>query len=209
MPEVQRAAQALWDFHCVYDTLVPSDVIIGLGSYDTRVASRCAELFQRGLAPHIIFTGASGNWTQALFPDSEAKSFQAQAIANGVPKKAIVVEPHAKNIGENIQFSAKLVPSAQRVILVTKPQTQRRCAATAQKQWPAVQSLVTAPKTTFEDQPLAHHDMRALICEMVGDLERIRRYPALGFQAEVNIPPHVSRAFDALINAGFVDHLQT
>ncbi len=205
--EILRAAKVLWDFHCVYDKLRHADAIIGLGSYDLRVAGRCAELYQLGLSQRVIFTGATGNWTQGLFDGSEAEAFAAHAESAGVPAGAITLEKSATNIGENVAFASRLAPDARDVILVTKPQTQRRCQATVKKQWPAVLAMITAPRTTFEDQPTPDHDERALICEMVGDLERMRTYPALGFQSEVEVPDPVLAAFLELRRSGFTDHL--
>ncbi|QPH56175.1 YdcF family protein [Pontivivens ytuae] len=205
--DVRRAARKLWDFHCIYDALGPADVIIGLGSYDIRVALRCAELFHAGHAPRIVFTGASGNWTRGLFPGREADAFREAAERAGVPAGAIAVEAEATNIGENIRFSRDLAPGARDVILVTKPQTQRRCRATMDRQWPEVRAAITAPLTAYEDQPLPHHDERALICEMVGDLRRFRPYAELGFQTAVAVPDEVAAAADLLVDAGFTDHL--
>jgi hypothetical protein len=205
--EVEDAVRTLWYFHHVYDDLIVSDVIIGLGSYDIRVALHCAELFHKGLAPRIAFTGAKGNWTRNLYLPCEAEVFQICAQEAGVPQEAITLEPRATNIGENIRFSADFVPEAKQAILVTKPQTQLRCQATAQKQWLSARALVTAPATALEDQPLPHHGKRALICEMVGDTERMRSYAQLGFQKEVDVPIPVLQAFNVLVEAGFVDHL--
>ena len=205
--DVWMAAKTLWSFHARGDLLLKADVIVGLGSYDLRVAERCADLFAAEMAPQILFTGASGNWTDAMFSGSEAEAFAAHALASGVPQAALHLEEQARNIGENMRLSAKMMPDVRRVILVTKPQTQMRCRATALKQWPEVESMVTAPHTPFEDQPLPHHGLRALICEMVGDLERIRTYPELGFQTPVHIPPSVAAAFGQLVAAGFVDHM--
>ncbi|WP_299483798.1 YdcF family protein [uncultured Roseibium sp.] len=204
---IREAARLLWQFHCVYDPLEPADLVVGLGSYDLRVADRCADLFHEGLADRIVFTGAAGNWTQDLYSTSEAEAFSARAQELDVPHTAIVTETTATNIGENIRFAAQIVPEASQVIFVTKPQTQRRCQATVLKQWPDVKGLVTAPLTSYEDQPTLAHDERALICEMVGDLERIRTYPVLGFQSEVVIPDGVAQAFETLVDAGYTDHL--
>ncbi|MET1416444.1 YdcF family protein [Roseibium sp. HPY-6] len=204
---IREAARLLWQFHCIYDPLKSSDLIVGLGSYDLRVADRCADLFHEGLADRIVFTGATGNWTKDLYSTSEAQAFSERAQVLGVPLAAIVTETTVTNIGENIRFAAQIAPSASRVIFVTKPQTQLRCQATVLKQWPDANGLVTAPLTSYEDQPTQVHDERALICEMVGDLERIRTYPVLGFQSEVLIPDGVARAFETLVDAGFTDHL--
>lgn len=205
--QVLEAAQILWDFHCVYDELADSDVIIGLGSYDIRVATHCARLFQDGLAARIIFTGSSGNWTSDLFPEGEAKAFKEQAMADGVPEGAIQLEPRATNIGENVRFSADMALNAKTAIFVTKPQTQLRCRATVQKQWRSVTALVTAPTTPFQAQPLPHHSERALICEMVGDFARMEDYARKRFQVEVNTTKEAQAAFHTLVAAGYVDHL--
>jgi len=207
MTEVDAAARTLWHFHAVSDPVAPADVIIGLGSYDLRVARRCAALYHAGMAERIIFSGAHGNWTEGLFAGSEAAAFAAEAIREGVPQTAVTLEEAATNIGDNIRFSARFMPNAKRIILVTKPQTQMRARATARKQWPAVFAMVTAPETAFEDQPLPHHDKRALICEMVGDVARMEDYAQRGFQAQVDVPQPVRAACDLLIAAGFTDHL--
>lgn len=205
--QVSEAVQILWDFHCVYDKLATSDVIIGLGSYDIRVAAHCAMLFHDGLAPRIIFTGSSGNWTGDLFPEGEAKAFKERAKGDGVPDSAILLELRATNIGENVRFSAEMASEAKTAIFVTKPQTQLRCKATVQRQWCSLSASVTAPPTPFPAQPLPHHSERALICEMVGDFARMGDYARQGFQVEVTITEEVQAAFDTLVAAGYVDHL--
>ncbi|MBT8155739.1 YdcF family protein [Epibacterium ulvae] len=204
---VREAAKRLWAFHCKSDPLERADAIVGLGSYDLRVAEKCASLYAEGWAPEVLFSGATGNWTGSLFGASEADVFAKHAAECGLPPAVMCLEPNARNIGENMQFSARMLPSARHVILVTKPQTQQRCRATAAVQWPGATASVTSPATSFEDQPLPHHDMRALVCEMVGDLERIRTYPALGFQKHVNIPADVMDAFKTLRAAGLTDHM--
>ena len=42
---------------------------------------------------------------------------------------------------------------------------------------------------------------------MVGDLQRIREYPARGFQVAQDIPDDVWAAFETLVAAGFDRHL--
>ncbi|WP_172293799.1 YdcF family protein [Pseudoruegeria sp. HB172150] len=205
--DIRQAARTLWTFHSVSDPVEHADVIVGLGSYDLRVADRCARLYNEGYAPRLLFTGATGNWTRNLFPATEAEAFADRATAAGVPPEAIAIETAATNIGENVTFSARLLPDIRTAIFVTKPQTQLRCRATLAAQWPEIRAMVTAPLTAFEDQPTAHHGFRALVCEMVGDVERMRTYPAPGYQAEVAIPHHVLAAFDLLKTKGFTDHL--
>jgi hypothetical protein len=44
-PNILVAAEQLWSYHSIYDPPRPVDLIVGLGSYDLRVADRCAELY--------------------------------------------------------------------------------------------------------------------------------------------------------------------
>lgn len=186
---VLNAARVLWDYHCIYDPLETADVIIGLGSYDPRVAERAADLFLEGMATWLVFTGKSGHWTEKLYKNSEAEAFAEIAIRRGVPEKAIAIEPNATNIGENIRFSReKLAPGAISAILVTKPQTQRRVLATVARQWPEARASITAPLTAFEDQPTADHPVEMLVHEMTGDLQRILEYPARATRSRRQFP---------------------
>ncbi|WP_193175486.1 YdcF family protein [Oricola nitratireducens] len=202
-----RAAEVLWDYHCIYEPPRQADAIVGLGSYDLRVADWCADLYESGFAPVILFTGAAGNWTAGLYAGSEAAAFRDRALERAVPRGAILLEERATNIGENLRFSSASLPFARTVILVTKPQTQRRVLATAERQWRKVEAIVTAPLHGFIDQPTPHHSMEDLICEMVGDVWRIKTYPTLGYQSEQPLPADVKDAFDYLVARGFTRHL--
>ncbi|AKI00991.1 DUF218 domain-containing protein [Hoeflea sp. IMCC20628] len=204
---VMRNAQILWDYHDTGTPLEAADAIIGLGSYDLRVADRCTELFLSGLAPKIVFTGASGNWTRGLYANSEAQAFAERAIALGVPTAAISLEQESTNIAENISFVRAMLAAAGRVIWVTKPQTRRRVSATLAVAWPEATSMITAPAHDLAAQPTDHHPFEALISEMVGDVWRMAAYAENGFQASQTIPPAVRTAFGTLVAAGFTHHL--
>ncbi|WP_322988069.1 YdcF family protein [Hoeflea sp.] len=200
-------AQVLWAYHDTGTPLAAADAIIGLGSYDLRVSDRCVELYQNRLAPRIVFAGASGNWTRGMYATSEAQAFADHAIALGVPADAISLEPKSTNIAENIGFVRALLPDAQRVIWVTKPQTRRRVSASLMRNWPEVFSMIAAPEHGLAAQPSEHHPLEALIAEMVGDVWRMVAYAEKGFQASQPLPPEVRKAFDTLVAAGFTHHL--
>lgn len=205
---LHEAAEVLWRYHCIYDRLEPCDAIIGLGSYDLRVADRCAELFAQGYAERVVFTGASGNWTQGLYSGSEAAVFADRAADLGVPRDAMILEETATNIGENIvRCSNILGRRARSVILVTKPQTQRRCHATAKLRWPEATTMTTAPLHGFLEQPRGEFGLDHLINEMVGDLHRILTYPKAGFQVPQDVPDQVLKLQNLLISSGFTGHL--
>lgn len=208
------SARILWDYHRLDQEIGEADVIVGLGSYDLRVADRVAELFLSGCAARVIFTGHSGHWTEGRYAGSEAAAFAGRAIGRGVPEDAIALEERARNIGENVAFSAELIAACARVVFVTKPQTQRRCWATVLRQWREVAEgdaagrlRVTAPATLFEDQPTPDYPLRRLIEEMVGDLWRILEYPKLGFQVPQAVPDDVLDAYGRLCAAGYDGHI--
>ena len=205
---VRQAAMTLWRYHCLYEPVVSADVIVGLGSYDLRVAEHCAALFHDGIAPRLVFSGAVGNWTAGRFEGSEARAFADRATTLGVPEAAITLEERSTNIGENVQRSAEVVGDERaKWVFVTKPQTQRRCRAAIDVYLAGATTCVTAPEHDFDAQPLPHHDLAALIDEMVGDMARIIEYPVLGYQSEQPVPDDVLAAYERLIGAGYTRHL--
>lgn len=206
-PAMLARARILWDFHAVDCSLQKAEMIVGLGSYDLRVADRCAELWFEGYASRLLFTGAAGNWTRGKYESSEAAAFAERARVHGVPDSAIELEERATNIGENIAFSRAQMRGAERVIWVTKPQTRRRVTATLGAQWPQITSMITAPRHDFLGQPGADHPLSALVSEMVGDVWRLIAYAEKGYSVSQSVPIAVRGAFDDLVAAGFVAHL--
>ena len=204
-------ARVLWNYHRVASPPRAVDVIIGLGSYDLRVARHCAALFQQGLAPVLVFTGAQGNFTRGKWNKTEAEMFADEAVAAGVAREKILIEPQATNTGDNLRFARRLLERlghrAVTAILVAKSQMLRRSLATAAIVWPAVQALASAPPHSFEEQPTAEHPLDNLIHEMVGDVQRIIEYPRRGFQAPQEMPADVLAAYTELIARGYTQHL--
>ena len=200
-------AKALWDYHCLAEPIEKSDLIVGLGSYDLRVADHCVALHEMAIADIICFTGAFGNWTKDLYKSTEAEAFAKRAQERGVDSQRILLETKAQNIGQNVSLTRQLCPRAKQVVWVTKPQTQRRLRATIDAVGPGAVSYVTAPQHGIEDQPTQNHTMRDLICELVGDTWRVEAYPEKGFMVRQSIPSAVQEAFHSLVVEGFIDHL--
>jgi uncharacterized SAM-binding protein YcdF (DUF218 family) len=205
--------QVLWNYHRVVGTLAAADAIVGLGSYDLRVARWCAGLLQRELAPVLVFTGAHGNWTRGRWPKSEAEVFADEAVAHGAPRERLLLETKATNIGENLRYTKALLAErghrVSRVIAVTKPQTMRRAAASAPVFWPEVTVITSCPDHAFAEQPTAEHSLDDLIHEMAGDVQRMIEYPRLGYQIPQETPPAVLGAYEELKSRGYTRHLLT
>jgi uncharacterized SAM-binding protein YcdF (DUF218 family) len=195
--------------------LTKADVVIVLCSHDERVAERGAELLLQNWAPLIVFSGGHGAITRQLWTEPEATRFAQIAAKMGVPAHQILVETESTNTGENIKFTRKLLNdrgiNPDKLILVQKPYMERRSYATCKQFWPEKELVVTSPQVEFEEYltQYAHGSLSVddVISIMVGDLQRIKFYPARGFQIAQEIPSDVWSAFEELTLAGYNRHL--
>jgi uncharacterized SAM-binding protein YcdF (DUF218 family) len=214
-PRIRPLVDKLWRYHQLNHALSKSDVIVVLCSHDTVVAERGAQLFLEGWAPLLVFSGGLGVITRHLWQDPEADRFARIAIQMGVPDDRILIENRSANTGENVQFTRQLL--AERgidpasLILVQKPYMERRAFATFNKVWPGKRIAVTSPRLSMDDylHRYSNDTLSAddVISIMVGDLQRIREYPARGFQIPQEIPDDVWDAYEALVRAGYNRHL--
>jgi len=210
-PEVRELAQILWNFHVVRDPLSAVDAIFVMGSNDLEVPRYAAELYQRGLAPLLIFSGGFGNFTAGVFDQTEAELFLEIARDAGVPDSAMLIESKSTNSGENIQFTKLLLQRQARqissVIAVQKPIMGKRVLASMAKQWPEVRCLVTSQTVSFDEYESEHFSSHDIVHVMVGDFQRILRYPELGYQIALEVPEHVMHAYRLLVKLGFDGHI--
>ncbi len=170
---------------------VSRDLILDLGSNDPRVAERADQLFLAGYAPLLAFSGGLGRLTQELYPKPEAEVFAEVAIRLGVPREHILLENQSTNTGENILFTRRLLDQKglhpKKILLVQKPYMLRRAYATAKKQWPEVDFLVTGPQISFTEYP-TDKIPKDLLINILGETRRDREYPRLGFQIPQEMP---------------------
>ena len=212
---IRALAERIWRYHQLNHQLARADVILVLCSHDKAVAERGAQLFLDGWAPLLIFSGGLGSITSRLWREPEADQFAAIAITMGVPRESILIENRSTNTGENVLFTKQLLSEKhldpRTFILVQKPYMERRSYATFKKLWPEKEALVTSPRASFEEylrrysnESLSSDDVVSI---MVGDLQRIRLYPARGFQIPQDIPDEIWDAFEELVAAGYDRHL--
>ncbi|XP_041654245.1 uncharacterized protein SCO4629-like [Cheilinus undulatus] len=210
--ESEKWARILWDYLCLHQPLKKSDVIIGLGCHDLRVAERSATLFLEGWAPWLLFTGNLGKQTAGVWTRPEADVFLDVALRMGVPRMNILLETEATNTGENIRFSHRVLKErnipVSSVILVQQPFMERRVYATFMRQWPDLRELkhaiVTSPQLSIFEYPHPTVGTASdLICYMLGVVERIRDYPDKGFQVEQQISTSALSAYHWFLQAGY------
>lgn len=211
--EVDTYARKIWDYMLMHQKVKPADAIVVLGSNDLRVPIKAAELYMEKMAPIVIFTG--GNGKISILEKTEAETFSDIAEEHGVPRDVMYLEQESTNTGANIQNVKKLSQreglNLRSIILVTKPYMERRAYATARKQWPEVDVTVTSENVSFDDYAKGLNNPGkdphyGFIRTMVGDMERIREYPKLGFQIEQEIPDDVWEAWEKLNSMGFDLH---
>ena len=208
---VDRWARVVWDYHHVGHTVSPADVILVLGSHDTRVAERGAELFLAGSAPLIVFSGHLGSLTAERWTRSEAEIFADVAAALGVPRDRMLLEARATNTGENVSFCRELLAEravpVRKAIAVQKPYMERRTLATFRQRWPELDLVVTSPQMDFDAYPSGDITREDVIHIMVGDLQRLMLYAEKGWSARQGVPDEVMDAFQGLIAAGYTRRL--
>jgi uncharacterized SAM-binding protein YcdF (DUF218 family) len=214
-PEILTLAETIWNYHLMRHQVAKADAILVLCSHDERVAERGAQLFLEGWAPFIIFAGGHGAITRRLWDEPEAERFARIAVSLGVAREKILVETNSTNTGENVRFTKRLLEeqglNPQKFIVVQKPYMERRSYATFRRYWPEKEVVVTSPQVSFRDY-LAEYSNRALSAAdvvgiMVGDLQRIKLYPSLGYQVAQEIPQEVWSAFERLVRAGYDRYL--
>ncbi|EGU38160.1 hypothetical protein VII00023_19529 [Vibrio ichthyoenteri ATCC 700023] len=203
-PPLFRHIETVWQYMQLDHTVTAADCIFVLGSNDPRVAEYAAQLYLQGLAGKILFSGGFGRLTEGVFAQTEAETFATIAQDLGVPAGDIIIEKHSTNSGENVLFSAQRLQELDlhfnRFILVQKPYMERRAYATFLKQWPTTVEhvVVTSTKHNFSDYFTDDIDSFTVIEAMMGDFERIKSYPAKGFQIEQPVPSEVNIAYQAI-----------
>lgn len=111
------------------DQLRQADAIVAISGGETGTrANEAIELYKKGLAPRIIFSGA------ALDPSSpsNAATMAHQARQAGVPASDILLEEASTNTRENAVDVAAIMhdKDIKSIILVTSPYHQRRAYIT-------------------------------------------------------------------------------
>ena len=212
----EQLVQQLWDYMLVGHELRPADCIFVLGSYDIRVADYAIELFKKGFAPVLLFSGGviQRNVALKVFWDTtEAENFARLAITKGVPAERILIENRSTNTGENFLYTRQLLDSRgsdfQSFIMVQKPYMERRVLATALRQWGGVDFMVTSPPISCADYLNGEMPRDALIQYIVGDFQRVKVYGENGFQVPQEIPADVWEAYEQLVALGYDQRLVT
>lgn len=164
----------------------------------------------------MIYSGGMAHQGDLLatgWDKPESEVFAEVGLKNGISRDKMIIENKSTNTGENIKFTFELLKKAgldiKTAILVQKPFMERRTYATFMKQWPGekIDFIVTSPPISFGDYPGQGINKDDLINTMVGDLQRIKIYPEMGYQIFQEIPEEVWGAWERLVALGYTKHL--
>jgi hypothetical protein len=124
-----------------------------------------------------------------------------------VPTDKVIIEDQSTNLPENIRFALKSLQeagkSSENLILVALPFSERRILAQCIKQFTETNFQITSSHTTFEDFPNEFIDKDETINLIVGELDRLIKFPAEGFSIEQDVPLEVAEAIQSLADQGY------
>ncbi len=192
----EKTTKELYHFLSPEDNEVQADLIIGFGHFDLRIPEQCALLFNKGLAPIILFTGGVGAGSSD-FKNPEAVEFlnHIKSKYSEIDAKSILIEETSTNTGDNLKNSIKtlkekgLLKSINSIILVATPTRQLRVYLTTKKYFPKAKLINLPPSSSFEiDSQMNVNKGLDFEGHLMGELERIKKYPNMDFACSTKIP---------------------
>jgi uncharacterized SAM-binding protein YcdF (DUF218 family)/glycosyltransferase involved in cell wall biosynthesis len=107
--------------------------------------SKAVSLFRDGVAPRVIISSGF------VFTLREAETMKTIAVANGVPADAIILEEHAANTFENVEFTSRILRKMgwRRIALVSSPYHMRRATLTWSAVAPDIEVIPTPPENSL------------------------------------------------------------
>ncbi len=202
-------ARVLWEYLVQRDEPCKSDVLVVLGSDSLRVPKYASALYAQGYAASVVLSG--GVRSRWWLPESCEAARDARILAaGGVPREAMILEKRSTNTAENIQFSKNIIlerfGQGASVLFFHKPYMLRRVRLTLQALWPDTVACITCEPTSFDTYESPGSAQEALIHILVGNVDRLIKYPSHGFFAAEDIPAMVLHAYRELVIAGYTDY---
>lgn len=197
--------QVLWNYMKMNHKIRNADCIIGLGTVDVNVANIASELYLKGYANKLIFSGGLGKITSKLWNETEAEKFAKIAIQRGVPSNNIYLEKESTNTGDNFRFSKKLIENLKldikSCIIVCKPYDEKRAYATFKKIMPEYDGIVYSENISCEEYYQKYGNEWVHV--LVGDIQRMKIFYEKGWQIKMDIPQNVWKAYETLVRKGY------
>jgi len=207
-------ARIVWEYLQLKHDPIPAETIVAFGTNDLRVARFAASLYHEGFGRTLVCTGGMAHQDDLLATNwhkTEAEMYADEAVARGVPRDRILLEPRAANTAENVRFTRELLcrngGRPRNVLLATKPFMQRRVWATMAVEWPEVPASVASERMTLDEYFTEELPAEKVIPIMLGDLQRVWIYGRRGWSAAQIVPREVTEAYRELKAQGFTQQL--
>jgi uncharacterized SAM-binding protein YcdF (DUF218 family) len=205
--EADMLAEELYEYGQLKQVLQKADAIVALGNMDLRLATRAAELYRDGLASTVVASGGVGRLTPKEWTKPEAVFFAEELYRCGVPNDKVIIEEKSTNLPENIRLSLESLNKAklksEHLILVALPFAERRIMRLCQKQFPGVITQIASPNISYQAYANEAISREELIALIIGEIDRLDKFPSKGFSVPEHIPGTVLEAMNKLMNAGF------
>lgn len=167
------------DFIFVENKITPCDILLVPGGSRPQLAEKAAELYKKGMAKYILFSGRANPKIPEYF--SEAEYLKSVAISFGVSAENIICEHKASHTFENAKFSLALLDkmdvSTDKMILVCKAFHSRRALLTYQYIFPKSTEFLVA--STEDNRGLNKENWMTkeeYVKIVMGEVEKIGKY---------------------------------
>lgn len=160
-----------------------------LGPFSAQRTRACVDLYENRVAPVILFTG--GNSNPASPPTAALMADMAMAL--GVPRHAIEIEPRALSTLQNALFTTRVLGEGAGMVIVTDSFHLPRAAASFYWSGARDLQLYAANSVTPPELP----DGRTLRWEVVKIWGNLARAPLYAMAGWIGIPDETR---DALLN---------
>ena len=211
---LRQARNTIWDYlqlHTEFPDEV--DVIIVIGSRDDRVAVYAADMSHRASSKLIVLAGGpvrQRDWLPApAWPEGTEAEHFAAVMARERYSGTLALETGSTNIGEKITFSEKLLRDRgmepKSILIISALYMERRVLKTFSKYWTLgrPQVYITSTRETFDEYVDSWQTAEVVTNVMVGEMDRILKYPSRGYMDESAAPDVVLEAFELLKGAGY------
>ncbi|WP_020526493.1 YdcF family protein [Flexithrix dorotheae] len=205
-----QQAKILFDYLYLKEPESDADAIFGFGHFDLKIPQQCGFLYEKGLAPKIVFTGGIGAGSTGLNkPEGQVFWEALNAEFPKIEKENVIIEDRSTNTGENIRFSEEILKhlnpplhfgeQLKKLILVANAYRQRRVLLTCKKILPEMEFVNCPPETSFEQELEMYQEKgEDLIQHLVGEIHRIATYPDNDWIVKEEISPLVWENFQSL-----------
>ena len=209
---IHQAELCLWQFLNGYNQqpLARSNWALVMGCSDLRVAEAAAQLQLKGDVEKLLFSGGYGRLTKGQFQLSEAETFAAVAKDMGVSEAAMRLDTQASNSQENLTNARALLSAeeiGQTLVIVCRNIFRPRVAALAGLHLAGAGVQLVSPELNYQQYASSAEQQQLARHMMVGEIERLQRYPDRGWQLPVGVPEPVVEACQRLLAAGYNQHL--